>query len=199
MIYPVTTGFHWGRVDFRWYIEGCRSHATHSANNDTGFHDVDLFINYPVHPNSGNQTIPAYVANVLRNEASDLTSPLEVSDRLHAHADTALRLLSTIAKSGNDELRATLHDIKTIAYMGKYYAHKIAGSTYVALYRATKDPVYREKAEAELTNAFAYWKSYTKAALEQNINPIWTNRVGHVDWLKTTEWVEKDLEIARRR
>jgi hypothetical protein len=25
MIYPVTTGFHWGALDFQWYIEACKS------------------------------------------------------------------------------------------------------------------------------------------------------------------------------
>ena len=35
-------------------------------------------------------------------------------------------------------------------------------------------------------------------ALEQNINPIWTNRVGTVDWKLITEWVRQDIEIARQ-
>jgi hypothetical protein len=33
--------------------------------------------------------------------------------------------------------------------------------------------------------------------MQQNINPLWTNRVGHVDWVKITEWVKQDIEIAK--
>jgi len=84
-----------------------------------------------------------------------------------------------------------------MAAMGKYYAYKIAGSTNVALYRETKDKKYQEQAIAELKNALEYWEKYTDLAMEQNINPLWTNRVGYVDWVKTTEWVKKDIEIAK--
>lgn len=37
----------------------------------------------------------------------------------------------------------------------------------------------------------------TELAREQNFNPIWTNRVGYVDWVKTTELVKADIEIAK--
>ena len=30
-----------------------------------------------------------------------------------------------------------------------------------------------------------------------NVNPVWLNRIGQVDWLKITEWVEQDIEIAK--
>ena len=67
----------------------------------------------------------------------------------------------------------------------------------MALYRETKDKIYQDEAVAELTKALEYWEKYTELAMEQNINPIWTNRVGYVDWVKTTEWVKQDIEIAR--
>lgn len=198
IIYPVTTAFHWGRVDFMWYIEGCRSNAHRSARNETGFHDVDLFINYPVHPKSGYQTIPDYVQMKMANEISDLMTPFDVSQKLYRHADQALNIVHSFKSVKNTELKRTIHDIKTIAYLGQYYAHKISGSTYVAFYRKTNNQLYQDKAVEELTHALASWKMYTKCALEQNINPIWTNRVGIVDWQKTTQWVEEDIQIARR-
>jgi len=52
MIYPLTTGFHWGALDFQWYIEGCKSRPG-PAQNETGFHDVNRFISLPPHPKSG--------------------------------------------------------------------------------------------------------------------------------------------------
>lgn len=196
MVYPITTGFHWGRVDFHWYIEGCRSRPE-NARNETGFHDVEAFIFYPVHDKSGNQTIPDFVEMTVRGETSNLRSPLEVSAQLHATADRAITLLDDLQTKGDPELAATLHDIHTMACMGKYYAHKIAGATYVALYRKTRDREHQGKAVSELTKALFEWERYVEAAIAKNINPIWTNRVGHVDWAKTTEWVKQDIEIAK--
>jgi len=195
MVYPTTTAFHWGEVDFKWYIEGCRSRPG-PAQTETGFHDVNPFITLTPHPKSGFQSIPDYVSSVQNKESSEKLSPLQVSEKLHSHANKALEFSIKNPSSGNKELQYTLNDIKTMAYMGKYYAHKIAGATYLELYRQSNEEGYRAKAISELEEALNFWKQYTTTAMEQNINPIWTNRVGHVDWLKTTELVEGDIEIA---
>jgi hypothetical protein len=50
----------------------------------------------------------------------------------------------------------------------------------------------------ELTKALAYWKLYTKTAMEEHNNPIWTNRVGYVDWARLTKDVENDIAIAKK-
>ncbi|MGB6152247.1 MAG: hypothetical protein WBG48_09660 [Pricia sp.] len=198
MVYSVTTGFHWGRLDFQWYIEGCISHPRF-AENESGFHDVDRFISLGVHPKSGNQSIPDYVSMKMNEESSELTSPIEVSTKLHELADQTLADLKALDAGDNKELQATLNDIETVAYLGKYYAHKIAGSTQVAMYRATKDTLYQKKAITELTKALEFWKKYTEQTSEQNKNPLWTNRVGHVDWEEITVEVAKDIEIARQK
>ena len=198
MIYPTTTGFHWGPFDFQWYIEACKSRERY-AQNDTGFHDVNRFINLPPHAKSGFQSIPDYVKMTLDDSTSTLKNPFEVSGLLHAHSDTALQLLEEMNAGDDKKLQLTIHDIKTMALLGKYYAHKIAGSTQVALYRKTKEKKFQEKAVVELEEALHYWKRYTKAALQQNVNPIWSNRVGDVDWAKITDWVAQDIAIAKEK
>lgn len=197
MIYPVTTGFHWGRLDFQWYIEGCISHPR-AAENETGFHDVNRFVSLGVHPKSGNQSIPDYVQMKMADSSSTLRSPLEVSKKLHRLTDGALEDLAAFRTNEDKELQYTLNDIRTVAYLGKYYAHKIAGSTYVALYRESNDQIYQDQAVKELTEARAQWKKYIVQALSQNKNPLWTNRVGYVDWQELTVEVEKDIEIAKQ-
>ncbi len=224
MIYPATTGFHWGLLDFQWYIEACKSRPSY-AQNETGFHDVNRFISLPPHPESGFQSIPDFVQMTVKGETSDLESPFEVAAKLHAHAGKALKLLqemdpgeegnksrgssSRVSSSGGNnpeanenaqtgkELEITLNDIKTMAFLGKYYAHKIEGSTNVALYRETRDKKYRDEAIGQLTTALEFWEKYTGTALKQNINPVWLNRVGYVDWKEITGWVKQDIEIAR--
>jgi hypothetical protein len=194
MVYPITTGFHWGALDFQWYIEACKSRPA-QANNETGFHDVNRFITLGTHPSSGYQSIAAYVQN---GEVDTLSSPIEVSKMLHQKADHALDLIPRLTTGDDRELHATLQDIRTISYMGKYYAHKIAGATYLASFRQSGQPSFQEKAIAELESALDYWKRYKDAALTQNSHPLWTNRVGYVDFERTTEWVAADIDIAKK-
>ncbi|MDA3824117.1 MAG: hypothetical protein PF450_16095, partial [Bacteroidales bacterium] len=196
MIYPTTTGFHWGPLDFQWYIEGCKSRPGY-AQNKTGFHDVNRFINLPPHVKSGFQSIPDYVKMITEGGSTKLKTPFEVAEKLHAHADKAMALLKTLDDNGNKELEITLHDIETMASLGKYYAYKIAGSTQLAMYRESKDKKYQDAAIAELERALEAWKQYTENGLQQNINPIWTNRVGYVDWVKATDWAAQDIAIAK--
>jgi hypothetical protein len=196
MTYPTTTGFHWGSLDFMWYIEGCKGRSRFTKN-ETEFHDVNGFINVKPHDKSGFQYIPDYVKMTIAGDSSELKSPLEVSQMLHASADKALTLLDDLDAGNNKELSVTLHDIKTMALLGKYYAHKIAGSTQLAMYRETQKVSFQNQSVAELEDALKYWKIYTETAMQENINPIWTNRVGHVDWLKAIEWAALDIEIAK--
>lgn len=196
MVYPTTTGFHWGSLDFQWYIEACKSNPNYSRN-ETGFHDVHRFISLPPHLKSGAQSIPDHVKMTLEGGSSDLLTPFEVSEKLHGHSGKALEILKTLDAGGNKELKVTLHDIRTVALLGKYYAHKIAGSTNFALFQESKEKSYQDEAVEQLTQALEYWHKYVELALQQNINPLWTNRVGYVDYKKITEWVEQDIEIVK--
>ena len=198
MIYPITTGFHWGPLDFQWYIEACKSRPGY-AQNETGFHDVNRFINLPPHERSGFQSIPDFVKMESEGGESELVSPLEVSAMLHEHADRALEALASMDAGDQRELAFTLHDIRTMALLGKYYAHKIAGSTFVALYRESQEKSYQDKAVAELAAGLEFWKQYTASSAEQSYNPLWTNRVGYVDWENLNQWAADDILIAKEK
>ncbi len=195
MIYPVTTGFHWGPLDFQWYIEACKSRPDY-AQNKTGFHDVNRFINLAPHEKSGFQSIPDFIKMKTEGGNSNLNSPFDVAQILNDHAEKALELIKAMDPEDDRELKFTLHDIKTMAWLGKYYSHKISGATNLALFRGTQDKKYQDEAVAQLNEALTAWKNYTEAALQQNINPLWTNRVGYVDWRQITDWVKHDIDIA---
>lgn len=197
MIYPITTGFHWGALDYKWYIEGCKSRPE-PAQTVSGFHDVNRFITLAPHPSTGYQSIPDYVRMKAANASSVLISPLAVSQQLHLHADSALMLLKSIESGRSKELANTVSDIISMAYLGKYYAFKIGGATHTALFRATGDNSEQQEAVGELSFALEFWKQYVGSAMQQYRNPLWTNRVGYVDWVKLTKEVEKDIEISRQ-
>ncbi|MBL7152558.1 MAG: carbohydrate-binding family 6 protein [Phycisphaerae bacterium] len=195
MVYPKTTGFHWGSLDFQWYIEACKSRPG-PAQTASGFHDVNRFITLPPHKGTDNVSIPDYAKSIVAGKEPHGTTPIEISRQIHAHADKALQIIDGIAHGGDKELRLTLGDIRAISYMGKYYAHKIRGATELALFRKTKKQQHRDSAVKELTQAARYWRLYVSAALDQYKNPLWTNRVGHCDWSKLTEEVLNDIKIA---
>ena len=196
MVYPLTTGFHWGALDFQWYPEGCKS-KPEPAQTKTGFHDVNRFITLKPHPDSGYVSIPDYVKAMGAGKPFKGTGPLEVSQQLHANADHALSLIKTV-KSGDDrELAETLGDIETMAYLGHYYGHKIAGATQLHFYRETGEKAYQAEAVSELEKAAGCWRQYTASSLKQYKNPLWLNRVDMVDWAQITGWVDGDIEIAK--
>ncbi|SEQ78562.1 hypothetical protein SAMN05421824_2299 [Hyunsoonleella jejuensis] len=197
MVYPLTTGFHWGSLDFQWYIEGCKSRPK-QAENETGFHDVNRFITLGVHPKSGNQSIPDYVDMILENKTTTLTTPLNVSKSLKDITDKALFDVEGFIVDSDKELQFTVNDIKTVSFLGKYYARKIEGATYLALYRKLNEKEYQQLAIKSLEAALVFWKKYINQAMLQNHNPLWTNRVGIVDWKQITEWVKQDIEIAKQ-
>ena len=201
MIYPVTPGFHWGPADFSWYIEGCMSRKGHrtASIDGLGIHHVEQFIQQGVHPGTNNQTIPDYVEMVVKGESSDLTSPLEVSQQLHQHADKALGILNGLGPIENEELSNTVEDIWSMSFLGKYYAHKISGTSYVALYRKTKNEDDQKKAVEELELALDFWQKYTENAMKQYINPMWMKRVGMADWVKFTKYARQDIEMAKQK
>ena len=195
MIYPVTTGFHWGALDFQWYIEACKSRPG-PAETDSGFHDVNRFITLGPHGGTDNISIPDYVNAVTAGKAVQGTSPIEVVRKLHRHADRALELVDRMPHGGNQELRHTLDDIRAIALLGKYYAHKIHGATELALFRKIEESKHQQVAIAELNSAANYWRRYASLALGQYENPLWTNRVGYCDWRKLFAFVLDDVRTA---
>jgi hypothetical protein len=197
MIYPLTTGFHWGALDFQWYIEGCKS-LPGPANTETGFHDVNRFITLGTHPSTGYVSIPNYVKAVEKGKTFKGIGPNEISDQLHEHAAKAQALIKGLDAAEDQELADTLADIETIAYLGHYYGHKIKGATELHLYRHFGEKSHQRKAVIELEKAAQFWRLYTANSADRYANPIWYNRVAMVDWDELTQWVDDDIEIAKQ-
>jgi hypothetical protein len=201
MIYPLVTGFHWADFDFQWYIEACRSRPG-PARTASGFHSVETFIGQKVHPGTDNIPIPQYVAARVSGAALPAgTTPEMVADRIDARADAALGALPKLATSRaarqGTELAATLEDIRAMALLGKYYAAKIRGATELAWFRASKHADHQQRAIGHLERAALHWRDYTARTGARYRNPLWTNRVGLVDWRELDAEVARDVDIAR--
>jgi hypothetical protein len=198
MIYPRTTGFHWGALDFQWYIEGCKSRPG-PARTETGFHDVHRFISLPPHPGTNYQGIPEYVAMLKQGGSTQKRTPLELAEEIHALSDRALEFLDSAGEVNNRELGITLDDIRCMAYLGKYYACKIEGATrlHMCMELTERMSENQQLAVDDLTRAASFWKKYAALAGSNYQNPLWTNRVGIVDWDQIYLWVLDDIEKAK--
>lgn len=187
MIYPLVTGFHWGSLDFQWYIESGQSQPS-AAKTPSGYHDVNSFISLKPHKGTDNIAIPDYVKAFLAKAEMKGTTPLQLAENINKNAEIALAWAEKQGVGNSKTLRVTIDDIKTMAFLGKYYAHKITASTYVALFRETFEKEWHKKAVEELNLSAGYWRSYATVAMSNYINPLWTNRVGYVDWRKNFPW-----------
>ncbi len=196
LIYPLTTGFHWGQYDFQWYIEACKSRPG-PARTTSGFHDVNRFITLAPHPGTDNISIPHYVDAITTGAEIKGTTPEAVAADLQMHSRQALIALDRLDAKGDRELAATLADIRAMALLGAYYGYKIRGATELALYRKTGKAEHRQTAVDQLTLAADSWERYTTQAAALYNNPLWTNRVGYVDWQALKVEVAHDIEIAR--
>ena len=195
LIYPITTGFHWGSLDFQWYIEGCQSDKGY-AQNETGFHDVNRFINLPPHDLSGDQSIPDFAKNPAKPAPDGKRSPPAVADLLDQKVQRCRTALKAIPVASHPELKQTLADIQIVSELGSYYADKIRGATWLAVYRESDEAAVQKRAIESLVDAARHWHRFAALAVASNKNPLWTNRVGHVDWRQNYQYALEDIRIA---
>ena len=192
-VMPLTTRFFWRDIDLKWYPEACWSHPRHN-----GFYTVRHFMEGVTMPGSNVLCIRDWRTRQAKRQPMNQTTPLEIADALErAAAETmaALDMLREPAMSDAD-LRKTVHDCESLAWLGRYYASKIRGACALALFDATGEPSERESAIGHLSHALAHWKRYA-AVRDAHYVPALYNRVGYVDVTALTERVAADLDIAR--
>jgi hypothetical protein len=187
MIYPLVTGFHWGSLDFQWYIESGQSQPSVSKT-PSGYHDLNNFITLKPHKGTDNIAIPDYVKAFLSNAVLNGTTPLQVAENINMNANIALDWAEKQSLNTTPELRLSIEDIKAMAYLGKYYAHKIKAATYLQLFRETLKREWQDQVFEELNISAGYWRSYATIGISNYQNPLWTNRVGKVDWKENFKW-----------
>ncbi|HKJ80369.1 MAG TPA: CBM35 domain-containing protein, partial [Prolixibacteraceae bacterium] len=194
MIYPWVTGFHWGSLDFQWYIESGQSRPF-VANTPSGYHDVNRFITLKPHDGTGYISIPDYAEAYLAGTEMKGETPVEVAEKINTNADKALEWVYNQTMEMDKELRITIDDIRTIAFLGKYYGHKIRAATYLSLFRESFQKEWYEKLVEELNISAGYWRHYAASSLANYKTPLWTNRVGYVDLKENFEWALYDITV----
>jgi hypothetical protein len=130
-------------------------------------------------------------------DSTNTRSPRLVADSLETLANTALKGIKEVSDGGNTELRETLGDIKSQAYLGLYWAHRIRGGFELELFRKTYDDERKEPAIRHLTRSVDAWKKYAHQ-LGESYKKVTFAGHGEFDWDEMTLSVENDVTIARR-
>ncbi|MFC1653141.1 hypothetical protein ACFL3F_05425, partial [Planctomycetota bacterium] len=136
----------------------------------------------------------------LAGDALEGVTPLQVSKNLDGYAKVALDALPALrAQMGdNVELKETLNDIESMAYLGRYYADKMRGAAKLALYRegGRQDQTNLDQAVEYLEDAVEEWKAYA-TALNRQYRPQLGARANNQDWDGTLKHVKQEIETIK--
>jgi len=142
-------------LDFHWYPEGCWS----DPGRCSGFRTIDDepgakggFAGQDVAKGSS----LCNIADSAAGKCDGKKSSYEVADEMQADARKALALINPLKSGGNADLEVAINNIKQMAYLSSYYAHKIRGATYK---KAKKTELARE----EMAQAYCWWMSYSRS------------------------------------
>jgi len=97
-------------------------------------------------------------------------TPLQVADNLDKYAETAQAALPALRKNVGDnvELKETLNDIESMAYLGRYYADKMRGAAKLAVFREDRrQKQFNDEAVAHFKDAVEEWKTYASILTSQ--------------------------------
>jgi len=96
------------------------------------------------------------------------------------------------------ELKETLNDIDSMAFLGRYYADKMRGAAKLALYRegGRQESKYLDQSVSHLEDAVDEWKAYSAVLTPQYKTQIGA-RANSMDWNGTLKHVEQEVETVR--
>jgi len=194
-VIPMVNRFHYVSWDYQWWVE---KGTGNSYSDIDGYHNINAVIKYKSKDMSTepqDKYIYTSIEDFVKGDNYG-TSPLVIADSLEANGNAALTAVAEMTGCSNIELKETLGDIRSQAYFGLYWAHKIRGGVELERFRRNKTVTHKENAIAHLEKALAAYKKYA-AQLDASYEKV--RFAGHdvFDWDKIAQEVEKDLMIAQ--
>lgn len=190
-IVPQVNRFFFRVNDLQFSPEGCISNG--------GFLTVEAFFQHPPLKGAGILSVQQYASAIIKGEAIDGITPMEVAENLDRMAQKALEGAKSLRKTckPKKELASTLTDIESMAYLGRYYADKIRGAAELALFRAdAKRKESHKLAVRHLTNAVEEWQAYSRISTSQYRTQLFS-RTHYMDWRRLLDNVKKEVETVR--
>jgi hypothetical protein len=173
-------------LDFDWYPEGCNS----DPGRCTGFRTVYDFANMSTHENAKLTTVAkgsnlCDISNSAAGTCNGKKSSYSVADEMQLDAQTALKVVEKMNSGGSQDLQIAINNIKQMAYLSLYYAHKVRGATFLKAGQT-------DKARTEMGMAYCRWMSYTRAMEMDYQGTAFRNMKILPDWKYADAAVLKD-------
>lgn len=149
---------------------------------------------------SGILSITEWAKTIVGGKELKGITPLQVADKLDDYANAALEKLPKLRsyKGHNVELKETLNDIESMAYLGRYYADKMRGAAKLAIFREDiSQKKYNAEAVAHLKDAVEEWKAYA-AIVSSQYKPQLMARTSYMDWNRILPEVEEEVESVEQ-
>jgi hypothetical protein len=193
-VVPLVSSFYWQQWDFMWNVETCATTIGGvNHKNDSMFVSVlDFFAHSPL-PGSGMMSI----ADFVKNPSGPGMTPLQVAAQLDGIATATLAGVAGAGNPGsNAAFKEALGDYTAFAYMGSYYANKIRGATYYALFLSGKDPSARAESVKNLQAASTAWAMYAEATYAQYSVVVTFARTGNANLTAILSAVQNDVNLV---
>ncbi len=142
------------------------------------------------------------IKDFVNAEAADPTriDPLQLADQLEVDCQEAMRLADVAAlECDAPTLEIELNDIKSWAWHGQYFAHKLRGGVALARYRKSGDRARQREAVEALSTARDCWMKLVEHIERYNVPVMPYQFDPQFSWRKQLPLVEKDIEVARKR
>jgi len=192
----------WSPTDGSFCAEGCRRTSGFLTLDGYQFARPAMVLNRIENaPDPQCITVIDWARAYVKGQELKGVTPLQVADNLDGYAAVAQEALPVLrSQMGNNvELKETLNDIESMAFLGRYYADKMRGAAKLALYRQSgrQDSKYLDRAVAHLEDAVQEWKAYAAVLTPQYKTQIGA-RANSLDWNSTLKEVEKEVETIKQ-
>lgn len=137
------------KLDFHWYPEGCWS----DPKRCTGFRTIDGFANDTTVAKGSNL---CDIATSAKGDCQGKKSSYLIADEIQTDAEKSLALIHPMRSGGDPHLEVVINNVKQLAYLSAYYAHKIRGATLKKAGETTK-------ARDEMGLAYGRWMQYSRS------------------------------------
>ena len=161
-------------LDFHWYPEACYS----DPGRGTGFRTISAatgatggFAGQDV----ANGSSLCNISNSAAGTCGSRKSSYQLADEMEADAGNALALINPIQSGGNAELQVAINNVKQMAYLSAYYAHKIRGATYNLAGQTNG-------ARTEMGQAYNSWIAYSQLMDATYYGDSFRNLAVSPDW-----------------
>jgi hypothetical protein len=204
--------FHAGTWDYTLYSEGFLAPFTSNG----GFHDsvssfvsIDELIDHPT-LDPAYISIPDFVKQKIEGKeiAAGKITPLMLADSLEENSKKVFSIVKQLRAAASPTLSCELDDLKTWAYLSRYFANKLRAGVALQSFRNAGDIVQKQRAIQLLTTCREDWKKtgqitsghYKEVPYvdDHSSGGIAYKDARRFSWIKYLPQVERDISLAKK-